>query len=87
MERAFGVLQVCFAIIHGPAPFRDKENLRRIMRACIILHNMIVKDERNTYAGNFDELPFYDDVDNIISQLELREETFASYERYIQNNI
>ena len=48
---------------------------------------MIVEDERDTYARNFDELPFYDDVDNGISQPELGEETFAPYERYIQNNI
>ena len=48
---------------------------------------MIVKDERDTYAGNFDELPFYDDVDNGISQPKLGEKTFAPHERYILNNI
>ena len=83
VERAFGVLQARFAIIRGPARFWDKEKLGRIMRACIILHNMIVEDERDTYVGNFDELPFYDDVDNSISQLELGEKAFAPYERYI----
>ena len=57
------------------------------MRACIILHNIIVENERDTYAGNFTQLPFFDDVENDISQLELGEETFVSYERYLQNNI
>ena len=33
------------------------------------------------------QLSFYDDVVNDISQPELLDDTFASYERYIQNNI
>ena len=57
------------------------------MRVYIILHNIIVEGEKDTYVGNFYELLFYNDVDNDISQPELGEETFALYERYIQNNI
>ena len=59
----------------------------RIMRACIILDNIIVEDEKDTYGGNFAQLPFYNDMDNGISQPELGEETFVLYERYIQINI
>ncbi|XP_024013999.1 uncharacterized protein LOC112088076 [Eutrema salsugineum] len=50
VERAFGVLQVRFAIIKNPALFWDKEKIGKIMRACIILHNMIVENERNGYT-------------------------------------
>ena len=46
VERAFGVLQSQFAIIHGPARLWDEESLENIMRACIIMYNMIVEDER-----------------------------------------
>ncbi|XP_024004112.1 putative nuclease HARBI1 [Eutrema salsugineum] len=46
VERAFGVLQARFAIIKNPALFWDKAKIGNIMRACIILHNMIVEDER-----------------------------------------
>ncbi|XP_020257836.1 uncharacterized protein LOC109834266 [Asparagus officinalis] len=47
VERAFGVLQSCFAIVHGPARSWDEKILKNIMQACIIMHNMIVEDERN----------------------------------------
>ncbi|XP_066308259.1 protein ALP1-like [Miscanthus floridulus] len=45
VERAFGVLQSRFAIVRGPARFWDIETLALIMRACVIMHNMIVEDE------------------------------------------
>ncbi|XP_024012279.1 putative nuclease HARBI1 [Eutrema salsugineum] len=47
VERAFGVLQARFAIIKNPALFWDKEKIGKIMRASIILHNMIVENERD----------------------------------------
>ena len=45
VERAFGVLQSRFAIVRGPARFWDIETVALIMRACVIMHNMIVEDE------------------------------------------
>jgi len=45
VERAFGVLQSRFAIIRGPARNMERAELGMIMKVCIILHNMIVKDE------------------------------------------
>ncbi|XP_059650172.1 uncharacterized protein LOC132295929 [Cornus florida] len=46
VERAFGVLQIRWAITQGPVYYWDKEDLNEIMRMCIILHNMIIEDER-----------------------------------------
>ncbi|XP_024004241.1 uncharacterized protein LOC112081640 [Eutrema salsugineum] len=50
VERAFGVLQARFAIIKNPALCWDKAKIGKIMRACIILHNMIVEDERDGFT-------------------------------------
>ena len=47
MERAFGVLQARFAIVRGPGKFWDKETLQDIMTTCVILHNMIIEDEKD----------------------------------------
>jgi hypothetical protein len=51
VERAFGVLQARFAIVRGPARLYQLELLKDIMMACIILHNMIVEDERDMHLG------------------------------------
>ena len=45
IERAFGVLQARWAVIRGPAYGWDREAIREIMTACIIMHNMIIEDE------------------------------------------
>ncbi|XP_024978420.1 uncharacterized protein LOC112515737 [Cynara cardunculus var. scolymus] len=50
VEHAFGVLQSRFAIIAGPARLWRKEILHDIMTACIIMHNMIIEDERDINA-------------------------------------
>ena len=50
VERAFGVLQSRFAIVAGPARLWSKEILHDIMTSCIIMHNMIIEDERDVNA-------------------------------------
>ncbi|XP_057440015.1 uncharacterized protein LOC130731820 isoform X2 [Lotus japonicus] len=67
VERAFGVLQSRFAIVRGPSRFWHPNEMKSIMYACIILHNMCVEDERNTYRGNF----VYDQVNNDILDAEV----------------
>ncbi|XP_034569256.2 uncharacterized protein [Setaria viridis] len=47
VERAFGVLQARFAMVKGPARFWDKDTLWYIMTAAIIMHNMIIENERD----------------------------------------
>jgi len=45
VEQAFGVLQSRFAIVRGHVRYWDEETLAYIMKACIIMHNMIIEDE------------------------------------------
>ena len=52
VERAFGILQARWAIIKQPCRLWDKEELNFIMKACIIMHNMIVEDERDSSFEN-----------------------------------
>ncbi|XP_058775220.1 uncharacterized protein LOC131649476 [Vicia villosa] len=66
-ERAFGVLQSQFAIICNPTRSWHLDTLRRIMNTYIILHNMIVEDERATYGENFDFS--YDHLNNDLTIL------------------
>lgn len=61
VERAFGVLQARFAIIRNPALAWSKDVLSKIMTACIIMHNMIVEDERDCYANFGDIREFMED--------------------------
>ena len=69
MERAFGVLKSQFTIICGPSHAWNMDTRNDIMLTCTILHNMIVKDEWDTFSGNVDV--DYDHVDNDISNVEV----------------
>ncbi|XP_062205215.1 uncharacterized protein LOC133907222 [Phragmites australis] len=46
VERTFGVLQSRFTIIRGPTRVWDQSTLHNIMITCVIMHNMIIEDER-----------------------------------------
>jgi hypothetical protein len=57
VERAFGVLQARFGIIEQPGRGWKHANMQKIMTTCVILHNMIINDERGMneefiYDGN-----------------------------------
>jgi len=56
-ECCFGVLQSRWAIVRGPAYGWNREQIRDILTACIIMHNMIIEDE-----GKLAENTYYDNV-------------------------
>ncbi|XP_040363854.1 uncharacterized protein LOC112169607 [Rosa chinensis] len=62
VERCFGILQSRFGIVRGAARGWHKEDLRYIMLTCIILHNMIVENQRPEDSD--DELESDDEEDN-----------------------
>ncbi|CAL5402850.1 unnamed protein product [Camellia sinensis] len=81
VERAFGVLQARFSIVRGPARFWKVETLKVIMKACIILHNMIVEDERNEQNIDCN----YDAIDETLPPAVSHERTPELYD-FIQNH-
>jgi hypothetical protein len=52
VECAFGLLKKWFNILAIPGRSYSQRTLDLIIRACIILHNMIIDDERD---GDYDE--------------------------------
>ena len=50
VERFFGVFRSKFRITQNPGRFWDPRDMNTIMRACIILHNMIVEHERDRHT-------------------------------------
>jgi hypothetical protein len=54
VECAFGILQSRFGILRRPARLYEQGDLESIMLACIILHNMIIEDERDIEEDQLD---------------------------------
>lgn len=53
IEQTFMVLQSRFAIVRGPARYWDQVTLSDIKKLCIIMHNLIIEDERYIEKPDF----------------------------------
>nr|GEZ40015.1 hypothetical protein [Tanacetum cinerariifolium] len=85
VEMAFGVLQARFAFLRRPCLIWDYEQMGQIMIACIIMHNMIVEDERDTYR-NFDPSEYFNDMHTPGNEVvEYSTERIADLRSYMRN--
>ena len=82
VEQVFGVLKSQFAIICGPSHAYNIDTMKDIILAYIILHNMIVEDERDTFNGNVNVN--YGHVENDISNVEVSRGTSHNFATYLQ---
>ncbi|XP_012833668.1 PREDICTED: putative nuclease HARBI1 [Erythranthe guttata] len=55
VERTFDILQSRFEFITGPCRLWHNAQIGEVMKCCIILHNMIVEDNRNQEGDDFVE--------------------------------
>lgn len=65
IERAFGVLQARWRIMALPAKSWDRFFLDDVVKCCVILHNMIVEEDRD--LGTVPDTEFEDFEGNLIS--------------------
>ncbi|XP_020266343.1 uncharacterized protein LOC109841816 [Asparagus officinalis] len=82
---AEGIAPLAHYVIQGLARFWKKEVLHDIMTACIIMHNMIIKDGRdlNATIENWKEAPV-PDVEMVVDE-NARFERFLARHRQIKN--
>ncbi|XP_024965216.1 uncharacterized protein LOC112505553 [Cynara cardunculus var. scolymus] len=83
VEKAFGVLQSQFAMVRGSSRMWFKKIIGEILRACLIMHNMIVEDERDLYIRQFD---FTDDANFSISMPQVSRNHLPEYETYLRSH-
>ncbi|XP_021774245.1 uncharacterized protein LOC110738179 [Chenopodium quinoa] len=87
-ERGFPVLQARFAIIRRPALAWSVEMLWKIVMACIIMHNMIVEDERESYLNYWDPNEFAtEQLEYLAGTSNRRATTFTVTPRYQNPNL
>ncbi|XXQ32282.1 DDE Tnp4 domain-containing protein [Plasmodiophora brassicae] len=56
VERAFGVLKGRFAMLSNPCRLFDVDTIITMVLACVILHNMIIEDERDADEYELDDI-------------------------------
>ncbi|KAI5011770.1 hypothetical protein ZWY2020_013907 [Hordeum vulgare] len=79
VERAFGVLQSLWGIVWYPARTWSTKKLWEVMTACVIMHNMIVDDER---PDRLHDQGFEFQGDNVVPQHDGEAASFAQFTQF-----
>lgn len=62
IERAFGVLVARFHILQRPSRLWHRSDIATVMKACIIIHNMVVEARRDNYNSGMASLTMHDEA-------------------------
>ena len=62
IERAFGVLVARFHILSRPSRLHYRSDIANVMRACVILHNMVVEHRRDGYESGMASVGLLEDA-------------------------
>lgn len=65
VERAFGVLVARFHILARPSRLWYRRDIDNVMKACVIIHNMVVEARRDTYASGMAALGLFRDASEL----------------------
>jgi hypothetical protein len=85
IERAFGVLRRRFCILKQPARLYDRNQLHNVVLACIVLHNMIVEDEKeDDLEENLDLNEAPSTV--IVEEPEFSPDQYVTFERVLEKD-
>lgn len=70
VERAFGVLVARFHILAHPSRLWYRRDIENFMKACIIMHNMVVEAHRASYETEMGALGLFQDAQNMFDATE-----------------
>ena len=62
VERAFGVLVARFHILQRPDRLWKRTDVANVMKACIIIHNMVVESRRDSYESGMASLQHFNEA-------------------------
>ena len=52
VENAFGIMTSRFRVLLSPIALRDTENIKKVVLACLALHNMLIEEYSQEYASS-----------------------------------
>ena len=79
------MLKSCFAIISSPSHNWQMGIMKNIILTCIILHNIIIENERDAYNGNIDV--DYDHIDKDILNVDVSHDAHLEFAKYLKQDV
>jgi hypothetical protein len=86
VERAFGVLQAQFTIVARLSLTWSHQKLKKFMKTCVILHNMIVEDEKSSSPDYIYDRAIYTEMQHSSASAKQQLSLFACNHKLMTNS-